>query len=95
MFPPPLRLPLLLVMCASLALCAGCRRKRVETPPPPAPIPSVDTSATPAAVPAAGTAMPPMTAEMMLKFEAQFGRPPTNYSELSRLPTPPPAPKPR
>lgn len=29
--------------------------------------------------------MPPMATEMMLKFEARFGRPPTNYSELARL----------
>ncbi len=29
--------------------------------------------------------MPPVTTEMMLKFEGRFGRPPTNYSELSRL----------
>jgi hypothetical protein len=34
--------------------------------------------------------MPPMTAEMMLKFEGRFGRPPTNYSELSRLKSEPP-----
>ena len=31
--------------------------------------------------------MPPVTTEMMLKFEGRFGRPPTNYSELSRLKT--------
>lgn len=31
-----------------------------------------------------------MTAEMMMKFEARFGRPPTNYSELSRLAAEPP-----
>jgi hypothetical protein len=34
-----------------------------------------------------------MTAEMMMKFEARFGRPPSNYMELSRLDTPPSPPK--
>ena len=92
---PPLRLPLLLVICTGLGLAGGCRRKRVEPPPPPVPEAPVEISAAPAPAPAPGAAMPPMTQEMMLKFEAQFGRPPTNYSELSRLQTPPPAPKPR
>lgn len=92
---PPLRSLLFLLTCAGLCLCGGCRRKRAESPPPPAPETAVDASAPPVPAPTAGAAMPPMTAEMMLKFEARFGRPPTNYTELSRLQTPPPAPQPR
>lgn len=90
-----MRLLLLLLTCAGLCLCGACRRKPKATPPPAVPEAPADASAAPAPAPPAGTAMPPMTAEMMLKFEARFGRPPTNYSELSRLQTAPPAPQPR
>jgi len=77
---------------------AGYRKPPVEKPPEPAPSPtSVPSVVPPAAAPASvpgpaapaqpksGEALPPITTEMMLKFEARFGRPPTNYSELSRL----------
>jgi|GEM_PF-2312510 len=87
--------PLLLLVAFSLCLCGACRRKRVEPSPPVVPETPADVGSAPVPAPPAGAALPPMTAEMMLKFEAQFGRPPTNYSELSRLQTSPPAPRPR
>ncbi len=40
--------------------------------------------------PKVGEPMPPNVTELMLNFEARFGRPPTNYSELSRLKSEPP-----
>ena len=74
-----------------LMIGSACRRKRpaVDTPPasaattttPQEPVPDLPT----AAQPKVGSPMPPMTTEMMLNFEARFGRPPTNYNELSRL----------
>lgn len=98
-FPEPFVLPtivrslLQLLVVLSLGLCGGCRRKHAEVPvpPPAAPAPAINTAPQPA--PAAGAPMPPMTAEMMMKFEARFGRPPSNYTELSRLDTPPSPPK--
>lgn len=87
-----MRACLLFLVTIYLCLCGGCRRKRVEPPPPPAPeLPAADSAAT-VALPPSGAAMPPMTAEMMMKFEARFGRPPSNYTELSRLSTPPSPP---
>lgn len=93
-----MRTVILLTLCLGCFSSGGCRKKRVETPAvpvPPAPlVPSaVAPAASPAPVPGLpasaqpkiGEAMPPVTTEMMLKFEARFGRPPTNYTELSRL----------
>lgn len=78
---------ILLTLFLALFSSAGCRKKRVETPAVPVPsavaAPSAEAPAT--AQPKIGEAMPPVTTEMMLKFESRFGRPPTNYSELSRL----------
>lgn len=95
MFRLSVRLLLLLVICATLGLSTGCRRKPMEPASPPTPEVPVDTSTIPVLTPASGAPMPAATTEMMMKFEARFGRPPTNYTELSRLQTPPPAPKPR
>lgn len=35
-----------------------------------------------------GAPLPQVTTEMMLQFEARFGRPPSNYTELRRLSEP-------
>jgi hypothetical protein len=76
-----------MAVCCVLIGITGCRKKRLETPAAPVPstvaAPSAEAPAT--AQPKIGETMPPVTTEMMLKFESRFGRPPTNYSELSRL----------
>ncbi|PAW85551.1 MAG: hypothetical protein B9S33_09650 [Pedosphaera sp. Tous-C6FEB] len=77
---------------------SGCRKQPAETPAVPvSPAASAPSGVAPveskppapgvpaSAPPKIGEALPPVTTEMMLKFEAKFGRPPTNYSELSRL----------
>ncbi len=64
---------------------------------PTTPSAAVEISATPTVTETAipGQAMPQPTTEMMLQFEARFGRPPTNYTELRRLNQPAPKPTPR
>ncbi|GDY23326.1 hypothetical protein LBMAG56_46730 [Verrucomicrobiota bacterium] len=64
---------------------------------PTSPAPAAEISATPSVTETAipGQALPQPTTEMMLQFEARFGRPPTNYSELRRLNQPAPKPAPR
>ena len=54
---------------------------------PAAPSPAGEISATPTVAETAipGQSLPQPTTEMMLQFEARFGRPPTNYTELRRL----------
>ncbi len=77
---------LALVACL-LLLGAGCRRKRpaAEAPSPVPPVAEAAPNLPAEAQPKPGQAMPAMTTEMMLRFEARFGRPPTNHSELARL----------
>lgn len=64
---------------------------------PASPANAVEISATPTVTETAipGQALPQPTTEMMLQFEARFGRPPTNYTELRRLNQPASKPTPR
>lgn len=91
----------LVILGCVLTVASGCRRNRSEAVPPPATPTAPTTPASPAASAATSTAlvpdvpfssqpkvgepMPPIVSEMLLSFEARFGRPPTNYTELSRL----------
>lgn len=80
----PLLLSLAVAQCLWLS---ACRRKRPENPPAPVP-PPTSPQPIPGTVtdqPKAGAPTPPITTEQMLQFEGRFGRPPTNYGELSRL----------
>ncbi len=87
---------LVFTSCA-IVLCSGCRRKSPAVDPSPATaapgvatpqelVPGLPASSQPKV----GEPMPPNVTELMLNFEARFGRPPTNYSELSRLKSEPP-----
>lgn len=78
---------------------AGCGKPAAEAPAPaaavePTPAPAVadllglPRQAAPGVEATPGQALPAPTTEMMLQFEARFGRPPTNYLELQRLQTP-------
>lgn len=75
----------------------GCRREPAPATYAPPATPAVEISATPSVIETAipGQALPQATTEMMLQFEARFGRPPTNYTELRRLNQPAPKPTPR
>lgn len=83
----------LALLACMVLLGSGCRRKRPAAEAPP-PVPAAAAEAAPnlpaEAQPKPGQAMPAMTTEMMLRFEARFGRPPTNYNELARLQSEPP-----
>jgi hypothetical protein len=63
---------------------------------PTAPPREISATPSPAEAVVPGAALPAATTEMMLQFEARFGRPPSNYNELRRLEQPaPPKPAPR
>lgn len=92
------------VALVAFGALAGCGKPAAEAPAPPAAAPaaSAEPALTPAAADllasprqvapgieaTPGQALPAPTTEMMLQFEARFGRPPTNYLELQRLQSP-------